>query len=172
VRRLGAAALGAAAIVCALVIGSSPVRADGNLQNVAHIIIVMQENRSFDNYFGVLAYVPGTPYHSARGRRHRACVDSDHTCVDGLSCKMKRGTLVCSNRNRSNTHGAVKSFHDPRYCTGLDLTHGWVDSHRQGNFSHPNDMLRSSRNRGVRQSRRRGQPDGSSNRSRHDGLLH
>jgi len=144
-----ATAVGAVALVCALVIGPPPVRADGNLQNVKHIIIMMQENRSFDNYFGVLAFVPGTPYHSARGRRHRACVDSDHTCVDGLSCKMKRGTLVCSNRNRSNTHGVVKSFHDPRYCTGLDLTHGWVDSHRQGNFSNPNDMLRSSRNRGF-----------------------
>jgi len=78
----------------------------------------MQDNRSFDNYFGVLAYAAGTPYHSARGRRRRACVDGDHTCVDGLSCKMKRGTLVCSNRNRSNTHGVVRSFHDPRYCTG------------------------------------------------------
>jgi phospholipase C len=145
----GAAALRAAVIVGALVVGSSPVRADGKLQNVEHIIIVIQENRSFDNYFGVLAYVPGTPYHSARGRRHRACVDGDHTCVDGLSCKMKRGTLACSNRNRSNTHGAVKSFHDPRYCTGLDLTHGWVASHQQGNFSHPNAMLRSSPNRGF-----------------------
>jgi len=148
-RRLGAPAVGAAALVFALVVGPSPVRADGNLQNVKHIIILMQENRSFDNYFGVLAFVSGTPYHSARGRRHRACVDSDHTCVDGLSCKVKRGTLVCSNRNRSNTHGVVKSFHDPRYCTGLDLTHGWVDSHRQGNFSRPNDMLRSSRNQGF-----------------------
>src|SRR5262249_8187851 len=125
VRRLGGTVCGVAALVCALVIGPSPVRADGNLQNVKHIIIVMQENRSFDNYFGVLAFVPGTPYHSARGRKHRACGDTDHSCVDGLSCKTKRGTLVCSNRNRSNTHGVVKSFHDPRYCTGLDLTHGW-----------------------------------------------
>src|SRR5579885_2762185 len=41
--------------------------ADGNLQHVNHIIIVMQENHSFDNYFGALAYVPNTPYHSATG---------------------------------------------------------------------------------------------------------
>jgi hypothetical protein len=143
------ASLGAAVIVCALLIGSPPVRADGTLQHVKHIIIVMQENRSFDNYFGVLPFVPNTPYHSAKGRRRRACAASDHTCVDGLSCKMKRGTLVCSNVNRSNTHGAVRSFHDPRYCMGLDLTHGWVASHRQGNFSHPNNMLRSSPNRGF-----------------------
>ena len=45
-------------------------RADGNLQNVNHIIVLMQENHSFDNYFGALAYVPGTPYweRSSRGR--------------------------------------------------------------------------------------------------------
>ena len=29
-------------------------RADGNLNAVNHIIIMMQENHSFDNYFGVL----------------------------------------------------------------------------------------------------------------------
>jgi phospholipase C len=35
--------------------------ADGNLQKVNHIIVVMQENHSFDNYFGVLALAPGSP---------------------------------------------------------------------------------------------------------------
>jgi phospholipase C len=29
------------------------------LQNLKHIIVVMQENHSFDNYFGALAYAPG-----------------------------------------------------------------------------------------------------------------
>ena len=62
------ASVGAGAVVSAFVIGASPVHADGNLQNVKHIIIMMQENRSFDNYFGVLPFVPDTPYHSARGR--------------------------------------------------------------------------------------------------------
>jgi phospholipase C len=31
------------------------------LQKVKHIIILMQENHSFDNYFGALAYAPGVP---------------------------------------------------------------------------------------------------------------
>jgi phospholipase C len=33
------------------------------LQNLKHIIVVMQENHSFDNYFGALAYMPGGVYH-------------------------------------------------------------------------------------------------------------
>jgi phospholipase C len=32
---------------------------------VNHIIIMMQENHSFDNYYGVLPYVAGGPYHAA-----------------------------------------------------------------------------------------------------------
>ena len=42
--------------------GASLVHADGHLHKVKHIIIVMQENHSFDNYFGVLPYAMGTPY--------------------------------------------------------------------------------------------------------------
>jgi phospholipase C len=34
--------------------GTSLAQADGPLKKVKHIIIVMQENHSFDNYFGVL----------------------------------------------------------------------------------------------------------------------
>src|SRR5205823_12971537 len=92
--------------------------ADGDLQRVNHIIIVMQENHSFDNYFGVLAYAPNTPYHSAKGSgRRRACPADDHTCVDGLSCKPSTvpGDLVCKNRNPSPQGHGVRAFDDPRY---------------------------------------------------------
>src|SRR5258708_39121270 len=41
-------------------------RADGDLSKVKHVIIIMQENHSFDNYFGVLALAPGTPYHQPK----------------------------------------------------------------------------------------------------------
>ena len=51
-----------------------------------HIIIVMQENHSFDNYFGVLPYAVGTPYD--RG----PCDPDNHACVDGLSCKRHAAT--------------------------------------------------------------------------------
>src|SRR6516165_4972378 len=105
--------------------------ADGNLQNVHHVVILMQENHSFDNYFGALPYVAGSPYHTARGSGpKRACAAADHTCVDGLRCKMRKGNLLCANSNPSPAHHAIRSFHDPRYCTVLDLDHGWEASHK------------------------------------------
>jgi phospholipase C len=136
--------------ISAIVLGATPVLADGNLQNVNHIIIAMQENHSFDNYLGLLAFLPGSPYHSAKGSgKRRACAATDSTCVDGLSCRVKgTGAIVCKNRNPSTT-GTVRSFHDPRYCTGPDLEHGWVGSHEEGNFKAPNDMLVSSPNKGF-----------------------
>src|SRR5580700_3412705 len=74
--------------------GARCASAQGNLQNVKHIIIVMQENHSFDNYFGALAYAAGSPYHGPGGSEpewfdrdgHGGCREGDHRCVDGLSC--------------------------------------------------------------------------------------
>jgi len=40
-------------------IGSSSTYADGDLSKVKHIIIIMQENHSFDNYLGVLTLCAG-----------------------------------------------------------------------------------------------------------------
>jgi phospholipase C len=46
----------------ALLLGAPTITlADGDLHKVNHIIVVMQENHSFDNYFGALAYAPGSP---------------------------------------------------------------------------------------------------------------
>ena len=84
----------AASLLCSLGAIAASVaiaRADGDLTKVNHIIIVMQENHSFDNYFGVLPYVPGGQYHQCRkpnngvGNPHVAAAD-DHQCVDGLDC--------------------------------------------------------------------------------------
>ena len=50
------------------------------LAKVRDIVIVMQENHSFDNYLGALPYAPGSPYHSG------PCDPNDHRCVDGLTC--------------------------------------------------------------------------------------
>src|SRR5262245_36674980 len=138
-----------AGMVGGLLIGAPQARADGNLNNVNHIIIVMQENHSYDNYFGVLGYVPNSPYHNAKARR--GCSATDNACVDGLTCKTpkKTGVLTCRNRNPSNFPGSVRSFHEPRLCIGPDLDHSWAGSHREGNFKRPNDMLHSSPNNGF-----------------------
>src|SRR5579864_8297612 len=110
--------------------------ADGNLQKVNHIIIVMQENHSFDNYFGVLALAPGSPYHPSFG----ACFPDDHKCVDGLVCSVDQtGNYHCGNFNPdADNHSLLFAFHDAKRCTVPDLDHSWLGTHKEMNFGFPN----------------------------------
>jgi phospholipase C len=125
-------------------------RADGDLSKVKHVIIIMQENHSFDNYFGALALAPGSPYHQpkhegdpVRNDHASGCAKDDHSCVDGLSCQLDiSGNFVCSNSNKDENGKIVKAFHDTRRCVGPDLDHGWLSTHREANFDHPNDTLK------------------------------
>jgi len=111
---------------------------NGKLHKVKHIIIVMQENHSFDNYFGALAYAPGSPFHAGFG----GCGKGDHSCVDGLSCKVDTaGNLTCFNSNVDDHGSTVFAFHDSRRCAAPDLDHSWVGTHRQANFLDPNSAL-------------------------------
>jgi phospholipase C len=120
----------------------SPAHADGNLNNLQHIVIVMMENHSFDNYFGALPYAPGTPYHSG------PCAAGDHACVDGLSCQRNPvdKQYVCHNSNRdADEHGKeVFAFHSNDYCFATDLDHSWFGTHVENNFGSPNLGLLSS----------------------------
>ncbi|MHB8380716.1 MAG: phospholipase C [Candidatus Binataceae bacterium] len=115
----------------------------------------MQENHSFDNYFGALPYVPGGPYHQcgnqdhqdSSGSRHASDMsdgqgnqnqESDHRCVDGLTCQVDQsGNFNCANWNPDDDGSIVHSFHEPRYCTGPDLDHSWSGSHIEANFNDP-----------------------------------
>src|SRR5262249_847004 len=113
-------------------IGTLPATAEGNPHKVKHIIIVMQENHSFDNYFGALAYAPNSPYPSPRGDGDQdrdalgGCRKDDHRCVDGLSClKDHAGLITCFNSNIDDDGHTVLAFHDSRRCTVPDLDHGW-----------------------------------------------
>ena len=120
-------------------------RAEGDLHKVKHVIIIMQENHSFDNYFGTLALAPGSPYHQPGhdgGDHTSGCAKDDHACVDGLTCHLDiAGNFVCSNSNVDENGKIVKVFHDPRRCVGPDLDHGWLSTHREANFDHPNNTL-------------------------------
>jgi len=135
-----------AATLALLVATGGSVRADGNLHNVNHIIIVMQENHSFDNYFGVLPYASGTPYHGGGGK----CASNDHTCVDGLSCtRDSAGNYTCTNSNVDDDSSTVFAFHDAKYCTGPDLQHNWPGSHSEANYNNPAGALAFSPNDGF-----------------------
>jgi phospholipase C len=128
-----------------LLLGSRPAFAQEGLQKVNHIVIVMQENHSFDNYFGALAFAPGSPYHSPDGMDHDGrgvCQEGDHSCVDGLSCMVDgTGGLHCFNSNIDDSGNSVFAFHDSRRCVKPDLDHEWVGTHKEANFLHPNDAL-------------------------------
>jgi phospholipase C len=119
--------------------------ADGDLHKVNHIIIVMQENHSFDNYFGVLPYVSSGPYHSPNivsQILRLGCRPDDHACVDGLSCSTKSdGTLRCFNFNFDDDHRPVFAFPATSRCVIPDLDHSWVGSHGEANFLNPNNSL-------------------------------
>src|SRR5579885_2967708 len=140
------AALGAALIL--------PAHAEGRggdeghhrgLNRVNHIILLMQENHSFDNYLGVLALAPGSPYHGGK------CERGDHRCVDGLSCARdsKSGAYQCANSNRDDDGSTVFAFHATDFCVNTDVNHGWVGTHQEGNFNNPNDGLIASPNDGF-----------------------
>ena len=115
--------------------------ADRGVHKVKHVIVVMQENHSFDNYFGALAYAPGSPYHPAAGRN--GCAGRDHACVDGLSCTVDAaGALSCSNANLDDDGSTVVAFHDANRCVQPDLDHEWASVHREVNFDQPNATRR------------------------------
>jgi phospholipase C len=122
-----------------------PAAAQSGLSQVNHIIIVMQENHSFDNYFGVLTLAPGSPY------RQGPCDPDDHQCVDGLTCQRDphTGAYTCLNANRDEDHQTVVAFHATDFCVRTDLNHSWIGTHAECNFLHPNACLASSPNDGF-----------------------
>lgn len=121
-----------------LFLGPNRALADRELQKVNHIVIIMQENHSYDNYFGVLAYTPSSPYHNGNGH----CSADDNRCVDGLTCTAdSTGNLTCSNSNPDDNGSAVKAFHEPSRCVAPDLDHSWFGTHREANFANPNQSL-------------------------------
>ena len=132
-RRFRGAHFDVSLAVCLL--SASLAFADGSLMKVNHIIIVMQENHSFDNYFGALAYAPGTPYRNGNG----SCSSTDHKCVDGLTCTVvSNGSLNCGNSNLDDNGSTVRAFHGISRCVLPDLDHGWVGTHFEMNFGSPN----------------------------------
>jgi phospholipase C len=114
--------------------------AQTGLKKVNHIVIVMQENHSFDNYFGALPYTPGVPYHSPSGTD--GCGLNDHSCVDGLSCQLDAaGTLHCFNSNLDDNGSQVFAFHETSRCAAPDLNHSWFPTHQEANYTNPRNTL-------------------------------
>ena len=127
-----------AVLVLTLMFGVSelkPAFADGDINKVNHVIVLMQASHSFDNYFGALAYAPGSPYHNGNG----ACDPADHSCVDGLTCAVDgAGNFNCSNQNVGLDGNPIFSFHESQRCGLPALDPSWFYTHLELNFLHPN----------------------------------
>ncbi len=116
-RQFGVATAGAAALgsgiddLLSRAIAASPKA--GSLRDIEHVVILMQENRSFDHYFGVLSGVRG--FGDKRGRN--------------------------SFFQRDSTGKTIHPFHLPSGCLP-DLTHDWGPQHRSWNGGRMNDFVR------------------------------
>lgn len=85
----------------------------GGINQVKHIIFFMQENRSFDNYFGLLGAYRGSKGFS--------------TDVDGFDPNKALP-------DRANPSNLIKPYHFRTQCTKL-VTPGWNESHYDVHYS-------------------------------------
>ena len=94
----------------------------GGVNQIKHIIIFMQENRSFDNYFGVLG-----AYRASKG------LSND---VDGFDPNKGLPDLA-------NPSNLIKPYHFRTQCTQL-VTPGWNESHYDVHYSASTNSYQSS----------------------------
>src|SRR6185312_17533998 len=107
-RDLGVAGLGLTALgtgiedLLARAAAASPKT--GTLKDIEHVVILIQENRSFDHYFGTLSGVRG--FGDKNGRKHFF--------------------------QREPSGKTLHPFHLPKGCLP-DLTHDWGPQHKSWN---------------------------------------
>ncbi len=99
-------------------------RPHGTAIPIDHVVVLMQENRSFDHYFGQLHY---------QGQRHarpepRSARNPDPT---------------------DSSAPAIRAFHQTQYCEVADLDHSWNGSHRQWNGGRMNGFTATNQNVGA-----------------------
>ncbi len=94
---------------------TTPPPPNANLQSINHIVFMVQENRSFDSYFGQLP-----AYWQANGYPSQA--------LDGTP-------VGASNPGVDGT--PIPAFHIATECTE-NLTPSWNESHLDWNLQHPN----------------------------------
>src|ERR1700726_3657912 len=98
----GAITLGMVASACSAAPSSSP-RAASGIHKIKHVIVIMQENRSFDSYFGTFPGADGIPMTNGVPA---VCVNDPQTgkCVAPFH--------DTSDLNQGGPHGAVAATDD------------------------------------------------------------
>lgn len=106
----------------------SPPPPPQNVTAINHVVLMMQENRSFDTYFGML-----NPYRASHG--FKTCADGMNSCVDGIEDKLTTfsnvddefvqcaaGDVACQQANTFFPFKLASS------CVE-DMTSSWVESY-------------------------------------------
>jgi phospholipase C len=128
-RVLGAGALtaGAMALPASLrkALAETPARPPGSLDDIEHVVILMQENRSFDHYFGALPGVRG--FH------------------DKHAIKLPNGNSVFKQPWSEHVDGYLMPFHYDTTKTSAQATpglpHDWDDQHQAWNHGVMNKWI-------------------------------
>ncbi len=109
----GLGVLGAGGIESLLAAAAAAAPRAGSLKDIEHVVILIQENRSFDHYFGTLSG------------------------VRGFADKHGRAAFT-----QAGQSGAKQTpFHLPDDCLP-DITHNWAPQHQSWNHGRMNEFLR------------------------------
>ncbi|MFI9322456.1 phosphocholine-specific phospholipase C [Kitasatospora aureofaciens] len=118
---LAAAGTGAAGTAAAATASTTTLSTTGTITDVQHVVILMQENRSFDHYFGTLKGV--------RGFADKATIQLS----GGYSVfNQPNGLFARQYPWAFNPSGAGGSPETQAQCNG-DLSHAWSDQHKAWN---------------------------------------
>jgi phospholipase C len=81
-RWVGAAAVAAGGVAAFLVLTAAKPTPPTGIHKIRHVIVIMQENRSFDEYFGLYPGADGIPRETCLPSLHGSCVRPHHDARD------------------------------------------------------------------------------------------
>src|SRR5207248_145110 len=97
------------------VMGSWTIPSSSSLASINHVIFMLQENRTFDNYFGML-----NPYRQANG--FSVGDDGKTYSIDGIDDKL-------STISNTNDEGTVFSLFELQTTCTNDMSSAWLESY-------------------------------------------
>jgi phospholipase C len=110
-------------------IADTPVQATGKLSDIKHVVILIQENRSFDHYFGTLPGVRGfsDPEAITLGTGRPVFYQPDAVNPAGYLLPFRLDTRATSAQAIPSTNHAWKVQHEAWHNGGMD---NWLPAHR------------------------------------------
>ena len=86
-------------------------RRTGDIHEIRHVIVIMEENRSFDSFFGTYPHADGIPHEDTDGRR----------------CACRTGSAAASGRSSTRTAQTTPEARTGRSPGSSDVNGGRMD---------------------------------------------